>query len=107
MGGGGPLCTSGRSAKELGVPVRLKLPLSQFEIFVWAQCPPTTKEYDGTAKRCCICIPGRACVERFVDLHVANDKMFINVAAIFHQQPMRRCSPCMSTSIMLLSWQNN
>ena len=25
-------------------------------------------EYDGTAEHCCICIPGRACVKRFVDL---------------------------------------
>ena len=24
-----------------------------------------------TAEHCCICIPGRACVERFVDLHAA------------------------------------
>ena len=25
----------------------------------------------GTAEHCCICIPGCACVERFVDLHAA------------------------------------
>jgi len=28
---------------------------------------------NGTAEHCCICIPGRACVERFVDLLAAND----------------------------------
>ena len=26
---------------------------------------------NGTAEHCCICIPGRACVERFVDLLAA------------------------------------
>ena len=33
---------------------------------------PVNGQYvNGTAEHCCICIPGRACVERFVDLHAA------------------------------------
>ena len=37
----------------------------------WSAPPPPKKNsvcHSGAAEHCCICIPGRACVERFVDL---------------------------------------
>ena len=34
-------------------------------------CVTLSGSFSGTAKHCCICIPGRACVEHLVDLHAA------------------------------------
>ena len=52
----------------LPMHVPMPLPLCAYHALMTIR---SEMEYDGTAEHCCICISGRACVERFVDLLAA------------------------------------